>query len=215
MRRKYLVIMIMLCLCVLFFIWCGTDDNPKPEEQSDQTEIRLNERIDTIKKGLPYAMERAKKWRDSLYLEYINVGFIGKEQIDSRNGDITYFFYEMNVKDKLDADATVDISMSKNSIFNFSSSYGSSKQLIGGNGEELDTDIWIIDIPEVFDLAESLLGENYLDTYKNPKIVLGCSESMWYFEIYETEEATYSIYELKIDPVKGTVTDVIDRRKIE
>ncbi|WP_455716291.1 hypothetical protein [Anaerosporobacter sp.] len=215
MRRKYFCFMIIICVCVLFIIWCGIDDNPKPKEQRDQTEVRLDETIDTIKKGIPYASKRAKKWRDTMYLEYINVGFIGKEQIKNRHGDITYFFYERNVTDKLDADATVDISMSKNCIYNFSSSYGNANQLIGGSEEELDAQNWIIDIPELFDMVESLLGENYLAVYEKPKIIVGCSENIWYFEIYETEDATYSIYELKIDPMKGAITDVIDRRNIE
>ncbi|HCL03160.1 MAG TPA: hypothetical protein DHW61_12265 [Lachnoclostridium phytofermentans] len=68
-----------------------------------------------------------------MHLNYINVGFIGKEQIKDRKGKISYFYYEENVSKEIDADAQVRFDMSDNSIISFRSSYGTKKQLGGGS----------------------------------------------------------------------------------
>lgn len=63
---------------------------------------------------------------------------------------------------KLDASADVGIDMNTNSIIRFQSDYGTKKEL-GGGENILDTDTWIIDINEVFDIAIAELGEDSIN----------------------------------------------------
>jgi hypothetical protein len=156
-RAKKYILVILLAVCLSLLMGCS--NAPSPEAKSDHTEIPLDENIDTIKSGIPYATHRVEEWRDTMILNYINVGFYGKEQIRNRKGDISYFFYEENVTRKLDADASVDIDMNNNSIIGFSSSYGTPKQL-GGSALMLNTENWTIDINEAFDIAEAKIGED-------------------------------------------------------
>lgn len=204
---KYIIMFVLL----IFIAMLSGCSNPKPEEQSDDTVKVLNEEINTIKSGLTYANQRASEWRETMHLNTITAGFDGKEQIKERKGTITYFFYEKSVKKGFDADAAVTINMKSNSIIKFRSSYGSAKKL-GGGTKVLDMEKWTIDINEAFDLSIVELGENFIDQYDNPKIVLRCSESFWDFDVYSNIDARSPDITVKIDSVKGEVLDVIDKR---
>lgn len=124
---------------------------------------------------------------------------------------ILYFFYEEKVTKKLDADAEVMIDMNQNSIVQFISSYGSAKKL-GGGSKVLNTEKWKIDIDEAFDIVIAEWGEDSINQYDNPKIVLRCSESFWEFVLYPEPDAPYPDITVKLDPVKGEVMDITDNR---
>lgn len=79
----------------------GCDSELTPKGYSDYTEISLEKTIDSIKAGIPFATERVGEWRDTMHLNFINVGFVGKEQIENRKGTINYLFYEENVTKKV------------------------------------------------------------------------------------------------------------------
>jgi len=207
---KYIKTILML-ICVAMTTGCS---NPKPEAGSDYTEYVLDQEVNSIKAGLPYAKQRVWEWRNTLHLNTITAGFVGKEQIEERVGTISYFFYEENVTKKLDADASVTINMNSNSIIQFTSSYGSAKKL-GGGSKVLNTENWTIDIDEAFDIAIAELGEDSINQYDNPKIVLRCSESFWKFVVYPNPDEPYPDITVKIDPVKGEVMDITDNRNIE
>ena len=202
---------ILILICAAMAIGCS---NPTPRNESDDTEHFLDETINSIKSGLPYATQRVEEWRDTMHLNFINASFVGKEQIEERMGMISYFFYEEKATDKLDADATVRIDMNKNSIVYFSSSYGTPKKL-GGSANVLNTESWTIDINEVFDIAIAELGEDSISQYDNTKIVLTCSETFWEFAVYSYPDARYPDITVKIDPVKGEVMDIRDNKQSE
>ncbi|WFR55944.1 hypothetical protein QA584_20315 [Anaerocolumna sp. AGMB13025] len=203
-------ITIILLLCLLFLSGCSK--GPTPEAENDDSEIVLDGNIDSIKSGLQFAKQRVEEWRDTMHLNYINAGFYGKEQISSRMGRITYSFYEENVTNKFDADASVDIDMNSNSLVRFSSSYGTPKQL-GGSEIILNTESWTIDINEAFDIAVAEMGVDTIDHYENPKVVLGCSESFWDFSLYAEPDAMFADFVITINPQSGIVTNVHDNRE--
>ncbi len=66
---------------------------------------------------------------------------------------------EENVTKKLDANAFVTIDMNTDSMVRFRSTYGTGKEL-GGGDEELNTDNWIININKAFDIAKDNLDED-------------------------------------------------------
>jgi hypothetical protein len=208
-KKYFLVVLLVVCLPLLMS--CSND--PSPEAKSDHTETPLNVNIDSIKSGIPYATHRVEEWRDTMVLNYINVGFYGKEQIKNRKGGISYFFYEENVTKKLDADASVDIDMNNNSIVGFSSSYGTPKQL-GGSALMLNTENWTIDINEAFDIVEAEIGEDTIYQYANPKVVIDCCETFWEYMIFSEPEAPYADIAITINPINGKATDVHDNREI-
>lgn|GEM_PF-2247778 len=209
-RDKKYILVIVLAICLSLLMGCSND--PSPEAKSDHTEIPLDVNIDTVKSGIPYATHRVEEWRDTMVLNYINVGFYGKEQIRNRKGDISYFFYEENVTKKLDAEASVGIDMNNNTITRFASDYGTPKQL-GGSALMLNTENWTIDINEAFDIVEAKIGKDIIYQYDNPKVVVGCSESFWTFSVYSEPEAPYADLIITINPINGKVTDVHDNRE--
>lgn len=205
---KYVVIIIVV---IVFLVGCIRGAKPEPEEQSDYEELKLDETIDTIMAGLPYAVKRVEEWRNTMTLNYINIGFEGKEEIEKRKGEISFFFYEEGVTEKLDADAFVSIDMNKNCIVRFSSTYGTPKELIGSS-VALNTDDWTIDIAEVFDIVEEKLGINYLNQYGEPKIVIRCSDTWWDFAVYENSTASYEEFVIEINPISGDIVGGYDNR---
>ncbi len=204
MIHKTVICFLILLIASTFIILMGYDPTPTPKAQNDNSEIILDQTIASIKSGLPFAIKRVDKWRDTMHLNYINVAFIGKEQIKKRKGTVSYFFYEENVTKKLDADAFVIINMNADSIVGFRSNYGTRKEL-GGGAEELNTDNWIIDINEAFDIALTKLGEDNILQYDNPKVVIRCSESVWEFVVYSSPESSYQDFLVKINPDNGNV----------
>lgn len=208
--NKYLII-ILLVSCLTLITGCVY---PTPKEQSDYTERVLDETVNSIKSGLPYATQRVDEWRSTMHLNFINAGFIGKEQIKDRKGTISYNYYEENITKKLDAQAYVIIDTNKNSIIRFSSTYGTAKKL-GGSAEVLNTDNWNIDINEAFDIAIAELGEDSILEYDNPKVVLRCSEFFWEFAVYSSPDAPYQDLMVQINPETGEVMDVKDNREID
>jgi hypothetical protein len=180
---------------------------------SDYSERKIEKTVNSIEAGIPFATERVHEWRKDLYLDLINAGFVGKEQIKARKGEIGYFFYADNVSNNLDADAFVDIDMNKNSIVRFSSSYGTPKQLTGGGGG-LKTEKWLIDIDEAFEIATRELGENRIFQYDNPKVVLLCAETFWDFTVFPNPDAPWPYWVVVINPETGEVIRVEDRSKL-
>lgn len=199
------------CLIIIIFVSCLTIfkgcNHPTPKEQNDYKEIVLDEEVVSIKSGLPYATQRVSEWRDTMHLNYISAGFMGKEEIKERRGRITYLFYEENVTKKLDADAYVRINMNSKSIIRFSSSYGTPKELIG-SAISIDVDNWQIDINEAFDIAIAELGEDSIDKYDNPKVVLRCGEKSWDFAVYPSQDAKYQDLLIRINPETGEVIEI-------
>lgn len=202
-NNKYKFIILIFITIVL----TGCDSEPIPNGYSDCTEITLDKTIGSIKAGIPFATERVGEWRDTMYLNFINVGFVGKEQIKNRKGTIDYFFYEKNISDKLDASADVGINMNTNSIIRFYSDYGTKKEL-GGGTNILDTDSWTIDINEAFEIAIAALGEGIVEQYDNPKVVLRCGETSWDFAVYPSQDARYQDLLVRINPETGEVIEI-------
>lgn len=200
--NKYKFIILIFITIVL----TGCDSEPIPKGYSDFTEVSLDKTIDSIKSGIPFAIERVGEWRDTMNLNFINVGFIGKEQIKNRKGIIDYFFYEKNITDKLDASADVSIDMNANSVIRFYSDYGTKKEL-GGGTNILNTDNWTIDINEAFDIAIAVLGEDIIEQFDYPKVVLRCGETYWDFAVYPSQDARYQDLLVRINPETGEVIE--------
>ena len=144
---------LVLCGIIRIGIWgydiYDTKNNYKGIVDEKSYEIDAN--ISNIKEGVPFAIKRAKEWREGLELEYIRVVFNTKEEMESKKGTIVYKFYESNVKYGLDASAEVYLDMNNNCITRFESDYGDSKELLGG-GNSLEVDKWKIDIGEAVDI---------------------------------------------------------------
>lgn len=208
-RINYIRIIIFIMIIVQ---GCKYTKYPKPKEQSIQIEVELDQVIDSIKSGLPYAIKRVEEWRDSMVLSFINAGFIGKEQIENRKGTISYFFYEEKVTEKLDAYAYINIDMNNNCIYDFTSSYGTPKELGGGPEEVLDVNVWNVDISDIFDIVEEKLGVNYLDQYDEPKVVLRCGENWWDFAVYENSTSPIEEFVIEINPITGEILGGYDNR---
>jgi hypothetical protein len=207
-NSKFRLCFLMIALLILS--GCGV----YPKGYTDVTERRLGVAITSIQEGIPFAAQRAQEWRKNLYLDYINVGFEGKEKIQSRKGQISYYFYEDNVKKNLDAAAKVEIDMEKNSIIYFRSTYGTSRKLLGsGRGYNMKTSEWTIDIDKAFEIAYKELGETRIRKYSNPKVVLRCFEVLWDFAIYSTLDAPYDDICIVINPKDGSIIRVDDKKR--
>lgn len=178
--------------------------NTRLKGVSDSVERKIENPIETIKMGIPIAIQRAQEWRNNLNLNYINVSFVGIESIKSRKGKIVYFFYEENVKKNLDASAEVEIDMVKNSIVKFNSEYGAAREMIGG-GDILKTEKWTIDINEAFEIAIKEIGEDKLTENSNPAVIIRCSEKFWDFAVYSNSAATHEDWLVVINPETGKV----------
>ena len=208
-KNKY-ILFVLIVMSFTILVSCSSN----LEGITDTSERKIGKQIEKIVEGIPYAQERAEEWRENLKLNYINAVFIGKESINSGKGKITYYFYEENAKKNLDCSAEVYIDMNKNGITQFSSQYGTGKELIGSSNL-LDTKEWTKDNDEVFKIAEGEIGVNTIEKYDNPKIVLRCTEKFWEYALFSNSDAAHEDWLVIVNPITGEVIRKVDKTKID
>ncbi|MGE5404970.1 MAG: hypothetical protein ACM3PP_08520 [Candidatus Saccharibacteria bacterium] len=203
MKRKGHVVCFIIALLTISLLGC---EGTPPEGVRDKGGQVIDRPITSIKSGLPYAKKKACQWNKHLFLDGFNVGFEGKESIRTRKGEIGYYFYAQNVKPGFDASAVVHIDMKKNCFSESYIIYGTAKELIGG-GPEDKPETWKIDIDQTFDLAYSVLDEEKILSYENPKIVI-LGGKYWDFAVYASPGSHHREMMVEIDPVTGKVVNV-------
>lgn len=200
---KTIIFIIILFLGICLITACNKEYE---NGESDKKEYHIGKSVLTIKCGIPYAIDRAKKWRTGLYLDYIKVAFNGVEELEKRKGEIMYSFYEDDAKENFDANAYVLLDMKKNSIVSFESSYGTAKVLLGGDGE-LKTDKWKLDIDKAIDIAFNKIGKDKILKHKEPNLVIRCWEKNWEIAVVGDK---FDDYGVEVNPENGEIIRVYD-----
>lgn len=192
---------LVLCGIIRIGIWgydiYDTKNNYKGIVDEKSYEIDAN--ISNIKEGVPFAIKRAKEWREGLELEYIRVVFNTKEEMESKKGTIVYKFYESNVKSGLDSSAEVYLDMNNNCITRFESDYGDSKELLGG-GNSLEVDKWKIDIGEAVDIFLNEMNKCGMLEYKADNIIIRCWQNSWEIALLSEVEVGRTEFLVEINP---------------
>lgn len=204
MREKIGKVILALIGLLVFWglirivIW-GYDTKNNYKGIVDEKSYEIDANISNIKEGVPFAIKRAKEWREGLELEYIRVVFNTKEEMESKKGTIVYKFYESNVKSGLDASAEVYLDMNNNCITRFESDYGDSKELLGG-GNSLEVDKWKIDIGEAVDIFLNEMNKSGMLEYKADNIIIRCWQNSWEIALLSEVEVGRTEFLVEINP---------------
>lgn len=146
-----------------------------------------------------------EKHEKGMYLSSIRVALTGTEEIYDHKGDISYYFYKKNVARNIDAQAQVDIDMRTNSINFVSVSYGTPKEL--GGGEAINVQNWNQGVDQLVNIALNNMGEKEVKSISKPQILMffGDETDVCLMDKSESADNLHYIWEIRIDSNTGKV----------
>lgn len=169
----------------------------------DKSYVPLEQEVSSIKEGLEFAQERAKRWHSEAVLSSASVRFSGEEEIENRTGIISYWFFVSNLgffKDKYVV-SVVDIDMKENAIVEFISFGGDDKPMKIG----MDINKGNIDIEECFNKIKSSFDFEEYKKYTSPFIVIDAGETRWYFSMFDSDNKQNEGLFVKLDSSNGDI----------
>lgn len=188
MKKLWIVLIIGIFLIVLFFAAIEFYDTFLPDDKDsyvDNSEIALDQRVASVKEGLSFAENRAKKWDKKVWLEFAMADFIGKEKIVNRTGKITYFFCVdgLGMFKDTGAKCEVTIDLEKQAIVKFVS-----RGLFENVGTPPQENIYDskIDINEIFDIVEAEFGDSMYDGVVSPTVSIVAGGKIWSLIVYDS-----------------------------
>lgn len=208
MKKILLVVIITALMIVSSMLVCSFFKNDKKEQKEFIVDvpIPLGKEVTTIKEGLDIAYDLAKRWDKNALPVHIIARFEEEQHIKDRKGRIIYKFDVDNLGlfGNLGKTCYVELSLIKQKIEDFVS-YGEAPDI--GHDSPADFYKANIDINDVFEIIELKLGKETFYKYEKPTVIISAGEEAWIFDFYSEER---KIYEIRIDPNKGEIIDIIE-----
>lgn len=161
-----------------------------------------------VKDGIPFADNKAKEWNKNAVLSNVVVDFEGRDRINEQVGVINYHYFVEN-HDKIGlpyAVCWVAIDTLKQEKVRFSAYGGKNLE-----GMPIDTSLWVIDIPDVFNIIKNKGYLEVINQYNNPKIVIRAYPKFWSVGIFLDGDSTYENISITIDYQTGYVLQLNDK----
>lgn len=203
-------IIFVLALGISITILIGALQEKTPEHPLDFQDIKktvLDKPINSVEDGLPYALNRAREWRQDAVLTGLEIVSVGKDEILNNKGKLNYIFeFEYVDKNKPGGIITVSIDTNSNSIELVSASHDGEdrtrrvKELKHNDLEE--------SVRKVYYAAIKAIGNDNVFKYQQPFVRIRIGSDFAIFEeSYSQDEPNKIENRVKIDMKTYNILD--------
>ncbi|HOQ15966.1 MAG TPA: hypothetical protein PLG49_01245 [Defluviitaleaceae bacterium] len=210
------IILIITGIILFWLLDLGSRLIRHPLNFQDMSKIKLEKPVNSVEEGYPYALKRAREWREDVVLTEVEIissaiGTIDEiDDIEDRNEIIRYTFEFEYMNEKQPSGFILVYLNVKTNCIDMVSAYHDDNNLFSPK-DELDPEAISDKIGKVYDAALKAIGkENILGSaglYFSAKINSNFAVVSVYREI-DNEEGNFENYEITIDMSTFEVTEM-------